>query len=73
MYGKLIRERRQGLKLTQKALAEKVDVVRTTIIAWEMEKYPPTDCWNIAALEDCLGFDRGHLFTTIVEKTKRKK
>lgn len=62
MYGSLIREKRNKIGITQEELAQRICVVRTTISAWEAEKYPPTDARNIAALESSLGFESGELY-----------
>lgn len=60
-YGALIRERRKSLKLTQERLAEAVGVSKTSVVMWELEKYPPTDALNVARLEDSLKMGRGEL------------
>ena len=56
MFGKVIRKRRVALKLTQNDLAVLVGVNRTTVVAWEHEKFQPTK--KIAALEDALNIGR---------------
>ena len=65
MFGKVIRKKRVALKLTQNDLAVLVGVNRTTVVAWEQEKFQPTK--KIAALEDALNINRGELYFIIQE------
>ena len=69
MFGKVIRKRRVALKLTQNDLAVLVGVNRTTVVAWEHEKFQPTQ--KIAALEDALNIGRGELYFIIQENRLR--
>ena len=69
MCGKVIRKRRVALKLTQNDLAVLVGVNRTTVVAWEHEKFQPTK--KIAALEDALNIGRGELYFIIQENRLR--
>ncbi len=53
--GKMIRERRQCLKMTQKELAEKLSVTQQTVCKWENEQAKP-DIWALNVLSDALGY-----------------
>lgn len=64
-YGKIIKETRIRLGLSQAKLAEHVGVTRTSIFQWEREQFPPTDANNICALEAALGFANGYLYSMI--------
>lgn len=65
MYGDFIRNKRKECGMTQSELAEKVGVARTTIISWELEKYPPTDLSNIHALEHIFCLESGDLYKKV--------
>ncbi|MDO5116832.1 MAG: helix-turn-helix transcriptional regulator [Synergistaceae bacterium] len=69
MFGEIIKKRRVALKLTQRELAALVGVNRTTVVAWEQERFPPTK--KIAALENALDITRGELYFIIHENRIR--
>lgn len=64
-YGDFIRNKRKECGFTQQELADKVGVARTTVIAWESEKFPPTDLNNISSLEQALSLETGTLYMKI--------
>ncbi|EFC90403.1 transcriptional regulator, XRE family [Dethiosulfovibrio peptidovorans DSM 11002] len=65
-YGEVIQKARKGGGFSQEELAIRVGVVRTTIGAWETEKFPPTDAKKIAALERNLNLPLGSLYRLLV-------
>lgn len=70
-YGKIIKEARLRLGLSQIKLAEHVGVTRTSIFQWEREQFPPTDANNICALEAALEFPNGYLYSMIYPNPTR--
>ena len=69
MFGKVIRKKWGAIILTQNELAVVVGGNRTTVVAWEHEKFQPTK--KIAALEDALNIGRGELYFIIQENRLR--
>ena len=70
-YGKIIKDARINLGLSQAKLAEHVGVTRTSVFQWEREHFPPTDANNICALEAALGFANGYLYSMIFPNPTR--
>lgn len=67
-YGEVLRQARRKANLSQEKLAERIGVVRTTISAWESEKFPPTDVQKISALEKGLDMPLGSLYNLLTSQ-----
>lgn len=65
MLGDYIRKRRKELKLSQRDLAKLAGVSKTTVVAWENDRFKPQR--KLSELEKALEVPRGMLYILIAE------